>query len=216
MNFSTDPSLHPLIKSSAKVIERGAINVKTFEIGAEHPRELRGMVQNLSELHFLRLKLLFRLLAIFNVDTGAVPSTYVALFVLKRIVAEQKAPIRTVVPKQPRFDLMWHPVDKSFSFFEEIPFTIIRMNKTNSRWGEQLIDVDTEILERYAISVEWVSIRLKYKDLCWREVENLPEFCFLSLKLLFRPLALFNIEINSYPIQHSSVAVPERFGATKE
>src|SRR5579859_6500575 len=216
MKDTAKPFLPPLIKTKSEVIERRAVGIKTFPVGSEYNDKLRREVQHLPELHFLCLKLLFRLLAIFNVDTGSVPSCYVPPLIFKRISADQKAAIRTVVPQQPRFDLMGRPAEKFFIFFDEIPFTIIWMNKINSRWGEQLIGIDTEILDRYAIGVDWVSIRPKHKDLLWHEDKNLPDLHFLCLKLLFRLLALFYIEINSSPIQQSSVAGMGLFGATEE
>src|SRR5271168_3234533 len=173
----------PLIETKAEVIEQGAVGIKTLPVGSEYSDKLRREVQHLPEFHLLFLKLLFRLLTLFNVDTGAVPSCYVPPLIFKGTSADQKASIRTIVPQHPHFDLMGRPTEEFFIFFDEIPFTIIGMNKINSRWGEQLIDVDTEILERYAIGVEWLSIRPKYKDLCWRKVQNLPKLHFLCLKL---------------------------------
>ena len=65
---------------------------------------------------------------------------------------------------------MGHPLEKSRLSFSEKVFTIIWMNEINSRLGSPLVDVDTEVIERCAVGVEWTSIRSKYTEVLWSEV----------------------------------------------
>ena len=65
---------------------------------------------------------------------------------------------------------MGRPLEKSRLSFAQKVFTIIWMNEINSRLGSPLVDVDTEIIERYAIRVEWTSIRSKYTEVLRCEV----------------------------------------------
>src|ERR1700730_13964419 len=48
------------------------------------------------------------------------------------------------------------------------------------------VEVDTEILERCAIGIQWASIRPKNTDLLWREIQDLSKLCFALPDLLFR------------------------------
>src|SRR5437879_11655347 len=73
MKVTSRASLPPLIKTKAEVIERDAVGIKTFAVGSEYPNKLRRKVQHLPELHFLCLKLLFRLLALFNIEINSYP-----------------------------------------------------------------------------------------------------------------------------------------------
>jgi hypothetical protein len=71
---------------------------------------------------------------------------------------------------------MGRPLEKSALPFAEKLFTIIWMNETMSRcFGSPSVDVDTQILERPVIGIEWASIRPKDTDVLRREVQNLPK-----------------------------------------
>src|SRR5271163_3469125 len=90
------------------------------------------------------------------------------------------------------------------------------MNDTPIASLSPFIKTKAEVIKRGAAGIKTFLVGSEYKDKLRREVQHLPELHFLCQKLLFRLLALFNIEIHSYPIQQSSVAGPERFGAAQK
>src|SRR5262249_58089861 len=106
-----------------------------------------------------------------------------------------------VGPQEPNFELMGRPLEKSPRCLAEKLFTIIWMNPIKSRpFGLPLVDVQTEILERGVIGVERASIRPKYADVLRREVQNLPELCFLVADFVFRPFAIVDVHARSAPL----------------
>src|ERR1700722_1821887 len=69
MNVVTNPtSLPPLIQTHTKVIERGAIGVKTFASGSEYRHMLRCQVENLPKFHFTPASFLLCFLTFSDVD----------------------------------------------------------------------------------------------------------------------------------------------------
>ena len=67
-------------------------------------------------------------------------------------------------------------LEKSVLSFAEKVFTVIGMNKIESRpFDAPLANGDAEILERCVIGIKWISIRRKYIDVLRREVQNLPK-----------------------------------------
>src|SRR5882757_5030935 len=76
--IANPPSLPPLIQTHSKVIERGAIGVKTFATGSEYRYMLRREVQDLPKPCFLVAAFVFSSLAIFNVGQDAIPFDDVA------------------------------------------------------------------------------------------------------------------------------------------
>jgi hypothetical protein len=74
-----------------------------------------------------------------------------------------------------------------------------------------LVYVDTEILERNVVSVEWASIRSKYPDVLRCEVENLLKIYFLLVNSLFCSLAIFNVDARPEPFYNFPVFIMERY-----
>src|SRR4029077_12866315 len=66
--ISTPRALPPLIQTHSKVIERGAIGVKTFATGSEYRHMLRCQVENLPKLHFTSASFLLCFLTFSDVD----------------------------------------------------------------------------------------------------------------------------------------------------
>jgi hypothetical protein len=60
---------------------------------------------------------------------------------------------------------MGSPIEEPRLSFTEKALTIIWMNEINSRLGSPLVDVDTKVIKRYTISVEWISVRPKNTDM---------------------------------------------------
>src|ERR1700750_3248574 len=96
------------------------------------------------------------------------------------------------------------------------PFPIIRVNHTARTFLSPLIKTNAEVIERHTVGINTFAAGFVYRNKLRREVQHLSELHFLCLKLLFRMLVLFIIEINSYPTQQSSIAGSERFGAAAE
>jgi hypothetical protein len=53
-------------------------------------------------------------------------------------------------------------------------------------------------------------------DDLWRKVQDLAKLGVLFPDFVFRPFAIFNVEINSEPIQGGPVRSPNRLGTTEE
>ena len=82
---------------------------------------------------------------------------------------------------------MRRPLEKScFSVAQEV-FTIIWMNEMNSGFRSPLVNVDTKIIERYAIGVKWGPIRSKYTEVLRCEIQNLQEFALSFPEIMLAP-----------------------------
>ena len=68
------------------------------------------------------------------------------------------------------------------------------MNEINPRIGYQLGEMDTEIIERSVIGIEWATISSIYKDVLLRQIQNLLLFVSSGFVLLM-------ISLNCYTIQ---------------
>src|ERR1700759_1131516 len=96
------------------------------------------------------------------------------------------------------------------------PFPIIRGNQPARTFLSPLIKTNAEVIERHTVGINTFAAGFVYRNRLRREVQHLSELHFLCQKPLFCMLVLFNIEINSYPTQQSSIAGPEGFRATEE
>src|SRR5260370_1863050 len=65
----------------------------------------RGLADLLTKRDVFLAKPVFRLLAVFNVSTCAVPSCYVTPFIFKRTYTAHKPSKYPIVPHHPRFEL---------------------------------------------------------------------------------------------------------------
>ncbi len=70
-----------------------------------------------------------------------------------------------------------------------------------------MVSVDTEILLRALIGVDWACIRPEYKDVMRYEVQQLPKFRFLFADFFFRGFAFLNIETRSIPLDDVAVRI---------
>src|SRR6266545_1814501 len=111
---------------------------------------------------------------------------------------------------------MRRPLDQSPVSVGEKTFTIIWMNKINSRLGQQFVEVDTVILERSVIGIERATISSKYKEVLRREVQNLSKLRFLFANFFFGNFALFNFNTRAVPFDDLSRFVAQWFLTMKE
>src|SRR5882757_11102576 len=159
----------------------------------------RGLADLLTERDVFLAKPVFRLLAVFNVSTCAVPSCYVTPFIFKRTQTEQKPAKYPIVPQHPSFELMWRAFEKLALSLAEKLFAILWMKETISGgFGSPSVHVDTQILERHAIGIEWGSIRRKDSEVLRHEVQHLPELCFTSAPFLLCSFTLSKVDHSAH------------------
>src|SRR5882762_9510454 len=107
------------------------------------------------------------------------------------------------------------PLKKSLVSFRKEVFSVFWMSELLvSVWVDPttpLLQSDAEIFERCVIGVESASIRRKYTDVLRREVQNLPEICFLFADFFFRNFALFDFYTRSIPFDDLSEFVAQWF-----
>src|SRR5258705_1354302 len=107
---------------------------------------------------------------------------------------------------------MGRPLEKSFVSFPKQVCPIFWMNELHvSVWVTPLLQSDAEIFERCVIGVESGSIRSTCPHVLRREVQNLPNLCFLFADLFFRNFALLDIYTRAVPFDDLSEFVPQRF-----
>ena len=91
---------------------------------------------------------------------------------------------------------MWRAFEKLALSLAEKLFAILWMKETISGgFGSPSVHVDTQILERHAIGMEWGSIRRKDSEVLRHEVQHLPELHFTSAPFL---LCLFTFSDVDY------------------
>jgi hypothetical protein len=80
---------------------------------------------------------------------------------------------------------MWRAFEKLALSLAEKFFAILWMKETISGgFGSPSVHVDTQILERHAIGIEWGSVRRKDSEVLRHEVQHLPELHFTSAQFL--------------------------------
>src|SRR5450432_435080 len=146
----------------------------------------RGFVDFFTLSDVFLTKLVFRLLAVFNIGSGNKPTPNLSPFVMQRIVIDQKPAILSVVSPQPRFVLvrgtaMRSPLDL---------FQIIRMKPRLSVFTLPLLKAEAEIIQQGSVGKNGFFHGPYDGDLLRREVQNLLELHLLLPDLLFRPLLL--------------------------
>ena len=77
----------PLFKTKPDVIEPNAVGIKTFATRSEYGDKLRNEVQNLPELCLLFADFFFCSLALFDINTCAVPLDDFSCFVAQWYIA---------------------------------------------------------------------------------------------------------------------------------
>src|SRR6266849_1129500 len=93
---------------------------------------------------------------------------------------------------------MWRAFEKLALSLAEKLFAILWMKETISGgFGSPSVHVDTQILERHAIGIEWGSIRRKDSEVLRHEVQHLPELCFTSAQFLLCSLTLSDVDYSS-------------------
>src|SRR6267142_4779543 len=94
---------------------------------------------------------------------------------------------------------MWRAFEKLALSLAEKLFAILWMKETISRgFGSPSVHVDTQILERHAIGIEWGSIRRKDSEVLRHEVQHLPELCFTSAQFLLRSFTLSDVDHSAH------------------
>ena len=78
-----------------------------------------------------------------------------------------------------------------------------------SHFASPSVEVDTEILERCAIGIQWASIRPKNTDLLRREIQHLPELHFLLPDLFLGLLALGDIDHSAHHFTQVAASVED-------
>src|SRR5260370_7138289 len=89
---------------------------------------------------------------------------------------------------------MWRAFEKLALSLAEKLFAILWMKETISGGlGSPSVHVDTQILERHAIGMEWSSIRRKDSEVLRHEVQHLPELRFTSPPFLLSSFPLRDV-----------------------
>src|SRR5258705_541738 len=65
-------------------------------------------------------------------------------------------------------------------------------------FGSPSVHVDTQILERHAIGIEWGSIRRKDSEVLRHEVQHLPDLHFTSAPFLLCSFTLSNVDHSAH------------------
>src|SRR5258708_18011975 len=94
---------------------------------------------------------------------------------------------------------MWRSFENLALSLAEKLFAIVWMKETISGgFGSPSVHVDTQILERHAIGIEWGSIRRKDSEVLRHEVEHLPELHFTSAPFLLCSFTLSNVDHSAH------------------
>src|SRR5260221_2139743 len=159
---------------------------------ADNLLEHRGLVDLLSKRDVFLLQFLLVSLAILDVGACDVPSNDLSLIVSERVVTKQEPAIRSVgathallhhqlvsgAADQPTVKVCLDPVD------------IVGMKIKFMASLTPLVEADAVIGERHPIRIQLLELGPQYADELWREVQHLPELCFLNPDLFLGRLAL--------------------------
>src|SRR5215471_1220865 len=105
MNEIYSRAVSPLVEGDTEILERYVIGVERASTRPKYTDVLRREFHNLSKLCFLCADFVFRSLALFDVNTCAVPLDDFSSFVAQWHIALQEPAVFTISAPHPRFGL---------------------------------------------------------------------------------------------------------------
>jgi hypothetical protein len=106
---------------------------------------------------------------------------------------------------------MWRAFEKLALSLTEKLFAILWMKETISGgFGSPSVHVDTQILERHAIGIEWGSIRRKDSEVLRHEVQHLPELHFVSAPFLLCSFTLSDVDHSAHKFNEMAGRAQDR------
>src|SRR5258707_8939541 len=201
-----DGSRHKLFSCSRFTRDQNSgIGWRNIGNAREHSLQSRGCSDNLlkhrsllnlfTESGVLLLQFILVSLAILDVGTCDVPPNDLSLVVSERIVTNQKPTIRSIAATQALFQLQLEGVAAGQRTLKMCldPVNVVRMNFIFMASLTPLVEADAVISERHSIRVQPLELGPQYADELWREVQHLPELCFLYADLYLGSLVLSNV-----------------------
>src|SRR6266481_10070797 len=182
----------------------------------------RGFVDFFTQSDVFLTKAVFRLLAVFDVGSGQIPTRYLSLFVVQWVVTEKKPAITSVTFAQSHLQLESSATGASTIRIPGDPLPVITMKELTPIGRYRAIDSlppllksKAEVIERDAVYKETFAVGTEYTNKLWREVDYLTELRFLLADLVFRPLAIFDVSRDSIPLDDVSIFISEGHSAVQ-
>src|SRR6266403_5983120 len=160
----------------------------------------RGFVDFFTQSDVFLTQPVFRLLAIFDVGSGHIPTRNLSLLVVQWVVTEKKPAITSITFAQSHFQLVSSTTGESTIRIPADPLPVIRMNELTPTGRYRAIESlppllksKAEVIEPDAVYKETFAVGTEYTNKLWREVDYLTELCFLFPDLSFCLLAVSNV-----------------------
>src|SRR6266403_1198195 len=184
----------------------------------------RGFVDFFTQSDVFTTKPVFRLLAVFDVRPGDIPTRNLSLFVAQWVKTSQEPAITSIAFAHPQLQFVSRARRRSTIRNGNESLHIIRMNViANPTSLPPLIQTHTKVIERGAIGVKTFETGSEYHDMLRRQVQNLPELhlisapfllCFFTLRDVNHSTGVFN-EITARAENRMTNAVNVPDGATR-
>src|SRR6266481_8113143 len=177
----------------------------------------RGFVDFFTQSDVFLTKPVFRLLAVFDVGSGHIPTRNLSLFVVQWVVTEKKPAITSVTFAQSHLQLESSATGASTIRIPGDPLPVIAMKELTPIGRYRAIDSlppllksKAEVIERDAVYKETFAVGTEYTNKLWREVDYLTELRFLLADLVFRPLAIFDVGDDAIPFDDVAGFISQR------
>src|SRR6266436_7345688 len=177
----------------------------------------RGFVDFFTQRDVFLTKPVFRLLAVFDVGSGHIPTRNLSLFVVQWVVTEKKPAITSVTFAQSHLQLESSATGASTIRIPGDPLPVIAMKELIAIGRYRAIDSlppllksKAEVIERDAVYKETFAVGTEYTNKLWREVDYLTELCFLFPDLSFSRLAIFDVGDDAIPFDDVAGFISQR------
>src|SRR6266566_3849288 len=160
----------------------------------------RGFVDFFTQSDVFLTKAVFRLLAVFDVGSGHIPTRYLSLFVVQWVVTEKKPAITSITFAQSHLQLESSATGESTIRIPGDPLPVIRMKELIAigyRAIEPLpplLKSKAEVIERDAVYKETFAVGTEYSNKLRNEVDYLTELHFTSAQFLLCSFALSDVD----------------------
>jgi hypothetical protein len=172
--------------------------------GSDDLLKHRRFVDFFPQGHVFQTEPVFRLLTIFDIRSGDVPTRDLPFFAVQWVVPGQELAIASITLAQPHLQLECCAMRDSASRISGYPLPVIGMNEFGVVAGNRALEFlpplpksQSKVFEQNAIGVKPFAVRSEHGNKLRREVQNLPKARLLFADLVFRTLTIGDIGYRS-------------------
>src|SRR5258706_5885682 len=176
----------------------------------------RGFVDFFAQSDVFVTKLGFRLLAVFDICRGNIPTRNLSLFVAQWVKANQEPAISSITFAHSQLQLESGATGASIiGISARRTFSVIRMKKRRGRKTipgclPPLFKTKADVIEHNAVGIKTFATRSEYRNKLRNEVQNLPELHFTSAPFLLRLFMFSDVDHGAHKFNEMAGRVQNR------